>query len=187
MISTLAEDDDQGKAFPRDQQARTWAIESKWVRDSPPGIPACRPPREWEDEADMVKQFGNVSGDLRSWSRHDGHRAGRRPLRHGRCVDLARQVSAELIDVTARSGTERVTAAGARPVEQHRSAGRRSSRASARAGDDSGLDDVSLSINAGEFVSVIGPSGCGKSTLLKVIAGLCEADGGTVTIDGRTP
>lgn len=48
------------------------------------------------------------------------------------------------------------------------------------------LDGVSLSISMGEFVSVIGPSGCGKSTLLKVIAGLVEADEGSVTIDGTS-
>lgn len=48
------------------------------------------------------------------------------------------------------------------------------------------LDDVSLTIGMGEFVSVIGPSGCGKSTLLKVVAGLIEADSGTVTIDGES-
>ena len=48
------------------------------------------------------------------------------------------------------------------------------------------LDDVSLAIGMGEFVSVIGPSGCGKSTLLKVVAGLLEADSGTVTIDGES-
>ena len=46
------------------------------------------------------------------------------------------------------------------------------------------LDDVSLTIGRGEFVSGIGPSGCGKSTLLKVVAGLVEADSGTVVIDG---
>lgn len=48
------------------------------------------------------------------------------------------------------------------------------------------LDNVSLTIKKGEFVSVIGPSGCGKSTLLKVIAGLSEADAGIVTVDGKT-
>lgn len=48
------------------------------------------------------------------------------------------------------------------------------------------LDDVSLTIGMGEFVSVIGPSGCGKSTLLKVVAGLIDADSGTVTIDGES-
>ena len=48
------------------------------------------------------------------------------------------------------------------------------------------LYDVSLTIGMGEFVSVIGPSGCGKSTLLKVVAGLLDADSGTVTIDGES-
>jgi len=42
------------------------------------------------------------------------------------------------------------------------------------------LSDVSLSISAGEFVSVVGPSGCGKSTLLRLAAGLEETTFGTV-------
>jgi NitT/TauT family transport system ATP-binding protein len=46
------------------------------------------------------------------------------------------------------------------------------------------LQDVSLEIEAGRFVSVIGPSGCGKSTLLKIIAGLIDHDGGEVQLDG---
>lgn len=46
------------------------------------------------------------------------------------------------------------------------------------------LDGINLSINAGEFVSVIGPSGCGKSTLLKIVAGLLDIDSGAVTIGG---
>ncbi|MGJ0204933.1 ATP-binding cassette domain-containing protein [Leucobacter sp. gxy201] len=48
------------------------------------------------------------------------------------------------------------------------------------------LSDVNLTVNPGEFVSVIGPSGCGKSTLLKVVAGLYEANGGSVTIGGES-
>lgn len=47
------------------------------------------------------------------------------------------------------------------------------------------LDDVSLAIGRGEFVSLIGPSGCGKSTILKIVAGLMEADVGRVVIDGE--
>ncbi|HEX6870724.1 MAG TPA: ABC transporter ATP-binding protein [Micromonosporaceae bacterium] len=41
--------------------------------------------------------------------------------------------------------------------------------------------DVSLSLAAAEFVSVVGPSGCGKSTLLRVAAGLLNPTGGSVT------
>ncbi|WGX97461.1 ABC transporter ATP-binding protein [Nocardioides sp. L-11A] len=47
------------------------------------------------------------------------------------------------------------------------------------------LDDVDLRIAPGEFVSVIGPSGCGKSTLLRIIAGLLDADEGSVAINGE--
>jgi NitT/TauT family transport system ATP-binding protein len=42
------------------------------------------------------------------------------------------------------------------------------------------LDDVSLSLRDGEFVSVVGPSGCGKSTLLRLAAGLLAPTEGTV-------
>jgi NitT/TauT family transport system ATP-binding protein len=39
--------------------------------------------------------------------------------------------------------------------------------------------DVSLTVGAGEFVSVVGPTGCGKSTLLNVAAGLLQPSTGT--------
>jgi NitT/TauT family transport system ATP-binding protein len=42
------------------------------------------------------------------------------------------------------------------------------------------LADVSLDVEAGEFLSVLGPSGCGKSTLLRLIAGLIQPSGGTI-------
>jgi len=47
------------------------------------------------------------------------------------------------------------------------------------------LDRVSLTVDKGEFVSVVGFMGCGKSTLLNLLAGVTEPDGGTITIDGQ--
>jgi NitT/TauT family transport system ATP-binding protein len=44
------------------------------------------------------------------------------------------------------------------------------------------VNEVSLSVQAGEFFSIIGPSGCGKSTLLRVIGGLLSASAGEVTV-----
>jgi len=44
-----------------------------------------------------------------------------------------------------------------------------------------GLNDVSFSVRAGEFICIIGPSGCGKSTILKLVAGLTAASLGSVT------
>src|SRR5207237_7751727 len=44
------------------------------------------------------------------------------------------------------------------------------------------LDHVSLSIAAGELVSLVGPSGCGKSTLLRLIAGLDSPDSGELWV-----
>lgn len=46
------------------------------------------------------------------------------------------------------------------------------------------LDGVNLTVNRGEFVSVMGPSGCGKSTMLNIMGLLDEPTGGTLTIDG---
>ncbi len=42
------------------------------------------------------------------------------------------------------------------------------------------LDDVNLSVGAGEFCSIVGPSGCGKTTLLRILAGLERRTGGEV-------
>jgi len=48
------------------------------------------------------------------------------------------------------------------------------------------LQDIDLTILAGEFVSLIGPSGCGKSTLLRLIGDLTSPTSGTVTVNGRS-
>ncbi|MGM0847123.1 MAG: ABC transporter ATP-binding protein [Bacillota bacterium] len=47
------------------------------------------------------------------------------------------------------------------------------------------LEDISLTVLEGEFVSFLGPSGCGKTTLLSIIAGLFQPSSGRVTIEGE--
>ncbi|WP_327151085.1 ABC transporter ATP-binding protein [Nocardia sp. NBC_01329] len=47
------------------------------------------------------------------------------------------------------------------------------------------LEDFSLTVNRGEFVSLVGPSGCGKSTILNLIAGFAHPTRGTVRAGGR--
>ena len=47
------------------------------------------------------------------------------------------------------------------------------------------LQDVNLSIQQGEFISLIGHSGCGKSTVLNIIAGLYQATEGGIILEGR--
>ncbi len=54
-----------------------------------------------------------------------------------------------------------------------------------RFGTVTALDDVSLSIPAGEMFFLLGPSGCGKTTLLRILAGLETPDAGTVYFNGR--
>jgi len=52
-------------------------------------------------------------------------------------------------------------------------------------GDFVALDNVSLSIEAGEFFTLLGPSGCGKTTLLRMIAGFELPDTGQILLDGK--
>jgi NitT/TauT family transport system ATP-binding protein len=48
------------------------------------------------------------------------------------------------------------------------------------------LEDFTLTVDSGRFVTVVGPSGCGKTTLLRMAAGLVPSDdGGVIRIDGE--
>lgn len=54
------------------------------------------------------------------------------------------------------------------------------------------LKDISLTVNRGEFITIVGHSGCGKSTLLKIICGLVDYEDGMVereglSVDGQSP
>ena len=47
------------------------------------------------------------------------------------------------------------------------------------------LPGVDLDVERGAFVALLGPSGCGKSTLLRILAGLLDAEGGAIRLDGQ--
>jgi ABC-type Fe3+/spermidine/putrescine transport system ATPase subunit len=51
-------------------------------------------------------------------------------------------------------------------------------------GNVTALNGVDLTINDGEYISIVGPSGCGKTTLIKSIAGVVTPDAGDITING---
>ena len=52
-------------------------------------------------------------------------------------------------------------------------------------GETKALSHLSLSMQKGEFISIVGPSGCGKSTLLSLISGLIKPEEGTVELHGK--
>ncbi|MBW2122375.1 MAG: ABC transporter ATP-binding protein, partial [Deltaproteobacteria bacterium] len=58
-------------------------------------------------------------------------------------------------------------------------------RITKRFGDFTAVNDISLGVEKGEFLSLLGPSGCGKTTTLRIIAGFEEPSKGSVFIKGR--
>src|SRR5262245_52824247 len=55
-----------------------------------------------------------------------------------------------------------------------------------RAGATEALQAVSLTVDAGEFISIIGPSGCGKSTLPRIVGDLVDPSAGVVRVNGKS-
>lgn len=53
-------------------------------------------------------------------------------------------------------------------------------------GETVALKDINLSIESGEFISIVGPSGCGKSTLLSLISGLLTPETGNIAVNGHS-
>lgn len=51
-------------------------------------------------------------------------------------------------------------------------------------GETIALENISFTVNSGEFVAIVGPSGCGKSTLLSMIAGLITPESGHIFLNG---
>jgi NitT/TauT family transport system ATP-binding protein len=82
----------------------------------------------------------------------------------------------------ASAGSERVSAVDTKAAVAAR---RLSKRFQSKNGEVHAVDDVSLTVGKGEFVSILGPSGCGKSTMLNMIAGLTPATQGTIEILGK--
>ena len=58
-------------------------------------------------------------------------------------------------------------------------------RLSKRYGDTTAVENLSLSVQQGEFISLLGPSGCGKTTTLQMIAGFVEPTGGSIVLNGK--
>ena len=88
------------------------------------------------------------------------------------------------------SGSERIAGAAQRPATSRNNLVIEVARVSktfetSRQGKVVALEDITIDVSYGEFVTVVGPSGCGKSTLLKMIAGLTPLSAGKILYQGE--
>jgi spermidine/putrescine ABC transporter ATP-binding subunit len=89
--------------------------------------------------------------------------------------------------VTPSPPTEETGSEPSRKISRHVKGGHSVtiSHITRRFATETAVNNVSLEVPAGEFVSILGPSGCGKTTLLRIIAGLDFPDEGRILIDNR--
>jgi NitT/TauT family transport system ATP-binding protein len=88
-------------------------------------------------------------------------------------------------EVTTMATTLAKAADGAEVVEQAARIEHVSKSFAGPAGQQLVLDDITLDVAPGEFVTLLGASGCGKSTLLNLVAGLDAPTAGSITTNGR--
>jgi len=60
-LAKLAKDNNQGEAFPEEQLARTWKVESQWVRDNKGGAPGVISVPAWNAEREIVQKYGGAT------------------------------------------------------------------------------------------------------------------------------
>lgn len=80
--------------------------------------------------------------------------------------------------------TREIAAVGSRAGDSHVTLDKVSMVYGSGAKKTHAVEETSLRIRRGEFVSIVGPSGCGKSTLMKMVAGLLMPTGGVIKVDG---
>ena len=137
---------------------RSWRPTSSTTADTG----ASRTPTKWDAYAQLVHRPGHRDGRQRQ---------GRSPSAAGRARCTAtRLLAGELGTAASASRCLRVsgvgkTFGGRHPLET--------------------LRDVSLHVDAGDFVSIVGPSGCGKSTLFNLIAGIEPLSAGEIAVQGE--
>ena len=119
-----------------------------------------------------------AAGEARSRARR--RRASARSPRVGRACRAGRRLGQSRARLRERRKGVRAFGAAIAPSRWCGSTG-----VSRRFGDNRAVDDVSLALAQGAFLTILGPSGCGKTTLLRMIAGFIAPTAGEIVIHGQ--